>query len=310
MNKKLLAAAILTTFAGAASASVNLHDNDGLTVDAFGDIKAQYSQDVGADKEAKLTFKDAKFGIDGRSVVNDDMSVFGQVKFKGDIGGDGDSVLTDKAFIGFDYGVITLSAGRQNNFADDFGASVDEAVGGDYKAREQAGAIITDKTNQVIQVTFDNDTIFGGVDYTGASDGSESDADLVQYGVMVGWKMEAFDVAIYHVGAEKADVEQSSQQIEANYALGSWKFNAAVSQSEVDSVDANSIAVTALYTMDKTTFGAGWSTLDQDNADEVSQWHLNAIYDLSANANMYAEVAGNDEENQDIGYAVGMKLSF
>ncbi len=310
MNKKTLAFAVSAVLASGAATAANVYDADGLSFDVNGSIKAQYSQDIGTDQESRFKFKDAKIALYGTNVISDDLSVFGEVKYKGEIDGSDNNTVVDNAYIGANYGMLAFSGGRQANFADEFGTAVDHGIGGNYKAREQSGAVIVDKTNQVIKFTFDTGSIYGGLAHTGNSTGSESDADLQQIGAKLGYKVAGFDVAIYHVNAEANDIDQTSQQIAASYSFDAFNFGAAVSTSEMESVEATSVALSAKYTIDKTTFGAAWSTRDEDNTETVSQWHANVAYSLSDNSTAYAEVGANDADNTDMGYAVGLKFAF
>jgi predicted porin len=315
MKKTLIALSVLVA-AGSVNAAT-VYQNEGFSADVFGDLEVRYAQNV-ADEEARIKAADYDFGFSASSQVSDDVTIFGTASFNGDENAnstDSSVVTVDNGFIGFSAGEVTVTAGRVVNFVDEIGVANDQTIAGLLEADTN----LADKTDQVFKTVYDAGNFYAGIAITEDSDGDNVDTDeLSQVDVMAGVVVAGADIRVTYVdgkymdGATQKDADLLA--IEAHYSIEGWDLAALYTDSSNDKVDSDAIAVSAQYTMDKTTVGGGYSTRDTEGkttADQAeSQWYANVSYALATNASVYAEITDTDKKGDDMGYAVGAKLKF
>ncbi|MDN3683502.1 hypothetical protein QW180_02440 [Vibrio sinaloensis] len=64
--------------------------------------------------------------------------------------------------------------------------------------------------------------------------------------------------------------------------------------------------------MDKLSFAAGVSNTgySEDGVDSHTDWFLNTGYGIAPNTTAYVEVGGNNKDDSETGFGVGIKASF
>lgn len=350
MKKTLIALSVLVA-AGSVNAAT-MYQAEGLSVDVFADFDVDYEKSAGVDKEAAIRLDDSDFGFSVTSEVNDNFKVLGYANWDG--GDRGASAVTlDNGWAGVQYGDFTVKAGRLNNFMDDVGVDHDQAIGGSYEGWNISApsspsgttdfdglknSTISDKTDQVVKVSFDNGEMFyAGIALTQNKDGKDTNADdFSQFDGVVGVRAAGADIALYYASSsveglqsdpnnaasDKYDVDAKALVLQAKYSIDAWTLGALYGKSDIDldnttastdsDADISAIALSAKYTMDKTTFGVAWSKQDNEEGSDFSQWYANATYKLTSNAKVYVEIADKDEDKkgEKMGYAAGLKVSF
>jgi len=310
MKKTLIALSVLVA-AGSVNAAT-MYKADGLSVDVFADFDVVYEAAPGDDVKAAIKLDDADFGFSVTSEVSDNFKVLGYANWDGGDRGPADgttkNVQLDNGWAGVQIGDFTVKAGRLNNFVDDIGVDHDQAIGGSYEGWKAGD--IEDKSNQVIKASYDNGEMFyAGIALTQFEDGTDAD-DKSQVDGVVGVRYAGADVNLTVIKHDAATGEDTDGMVlEAKYKIDAFTLGALYGTSEKGSVDEKALALSGKYTMDKFTFGLAWSSLDKDGAD-AKQWYANTTYALSSNAKAYVEIADTDADNVDLGYAVGLKVSF
>ncbi|WED22732.1 porin [Vibrio sp. JC009] len=328
MKKTLIALSVLA-MAGSVNAAT-VYDADGVTAGVFGDLEVGYKQAIGTNQDGALFVGDYDFGFDASTAVNDDVKVFGKIQWNGNETSDDDasqtestnSPIIDNAYIGVTAGDVTVTVGRAVNFVDEIGVANDENIAGNYEANDAIG--IDDKTSQVAKVMWDNGEMFyAGLAYTADADGDDTTSnDYEQIDLKAGLRVADLDVmVIYSTAEDEAAADYDNLAIQANYSIDALSLGALYTSGEKDAagttsdIEADAISLSVAYTMDKTTVGAGWSTIDVEGVQDQDQWYANVSYALATNASVYVEIAETEGDagsyaNNDMGYAVGAKLSF
>jgi predicted porin len=308
MNKKILAVAISGLLATSAQA-VNLYEEDGIKVEMSGLIEVMYKTDIGVDEKSTIDIDDADVNFSLAYDIGHNLTALGVVEF------DGNSGTTERGdiYVGLssaDMGTLTI--GQQIAVNDDAGIADDFEFGIDTGFNQAADG------PQVVRYTLDKGMFYGGVSYIlNTAAGVETDDDSALAG-QFGVRVEDLDVTLY-AGQEdrNANTSVSNVMLQAKYTLSDLTLGASVGSTSGENAvkDVTTFGLSVLYQMDKAKFAAGFSSADTDGADDnVDEYFLNAGYAFTSNVTTYVEIGGNNKkvgtEDTDIGYNVGMKVSF
>ncbi|MGD8170195.1 porin [Vibrio sp. TRT 21S02] len=342
MKKTLVALAVLA--AGSAQA-VELYNQDGATVNMGGDIEVRYVQSTDKGSEFKQEIDDSDLNFDIRYAVNDSFSIGGYWELNDLATKDGSGGDAYVSFISTDLG--TLKVGKTATQLDDAGIGSDFLFGvqshvetADFSGDEVIRYDL-DKGDYYVGLAYMQDRNGGnGL----GKDGSLIDlkagvrvADLdisVFYGIadLSGVGTKETDVLFGAVDQETGqpivvsgvvnevvnyDAKQSISALQASYG-GIENLNLEVGYYRADlevagaaDQDADTFAFAADYTLDKVTFAGGVSTTDYSfDKEDHTDWFVNTGYSLAPNTTVYAEVGGNDKEESETGFGVGIKASF
>ncbi|TCS38904.1 porin [Reinekea marinisedimentorum] len=300
MKKLALSIAVSSIALAAASAQADetIYENDGLSLTVGADV--EYAFTVQGDDSASLDIDDADFDVKISSEMENGATVFGffEIEENGQ-----DAVQLSDSYVGFSYDAVTVSVGKQITAADNFGIGQDFwfGVGNDAK--------IADYGSEVVYVEYAADafTVVAAADL--ALEGEETDDEAV-YDLYV----EA-DVAdgvtvsgMLQSTTDFAADDTTTFGIAASYSMDEYTVGAEYSYETETEVGAWEVA--GAYSINATTFVAGFGDSDTDEESSDFQYYLGAGYDLTDNASVYAEIAGDDADDSDMGFALGMALSF
>ncbi|WP_407330898.1 porin [Enterovibrio sp. 27052020O] len=351
MKKTILAMAVPALLAaGAAQASVNLYDADGVVVNIAGAAEIQYinKYDVRAPgasgKDAYLRIDDADLILTTTIAVTDSLNAVAGMGFKYEADTvDNGGVESDELYVGLggDFGTFTF--GRQLLLSDDAGNSHDYELG-----TEQIDFVQTQGA-QVAKWVYDNGMFYAGANIDLDSDVSEAKDGRQIIGGRLGVRVADLDARVYLYDGENlqsnkfavVDKDSGLQDVsgfnlEVDYDLGDFDVSASYGQLEykAGSVDTAGVAqaagkndvdkwqISGGYQLDDNTyFGLGYDNVDSDASGTYEKYkgssiYANVTYKLATNAKVYAEVGSADveiagvDQDTDTGYLVGMEVKF
>jgi predicted porin len=321
MKKTLLALAVMTA-AGSVNA-IELYNNEGVTVDMKGDVEVRYKKGTAKDSDLVQEIDDADFGFDTRYAVSEDLQVGAFLEFSGDNSdrASGNTSVGNVYMAFYSDSVGSIKFGKLDTQMDDAGIGSDYLFGvqsffqdADFGG-EEAVRYDLDKGNfyvglGIIQDQHEAQTI--------GKNGSYFDAKA-------GYRVADFDFTVFYADAElrgsnddgALNVDESIFALEARYAgiadvnleVGYYGTDADYNGSNT-SASTDTIALAADYTMGKVTFAGGYSMTDKKIGEDQNDWFLNAGYGIAPNTTAYVEFGGNDLDNSEVGYGMGLKASF
>ncbi|MEJ6121975.1 porin [Vibrio sp. 2-Bac 85] len=316
MKKTILATIVTSLFAATAAHSATVYDANGTTFEVYGDVEVQAKKGTADNSSKVINIDDADFGFKAGYDIGHGVTAIGVVEMDGE---DDEPVTLDDAYVGLSsaqWGTIT--AGQQVTIADDQG------IGNDYEfGIDNSSQSYTDG-KQVVKYTLDKGNYYGGISYL-VNTGQNSD-DFNSLDAKLGARFGGLDLTVYYGNADTeiaatttppaAAVPYNSESVilEVRYAFTDLELAASAGSTDNDSgvADLTSFGLAAVYTVDKMAYSAAWSLVDTDSAgvDDVNKYFVNAAYSFNSNVKAYLEVAGDDTDDSEIGYAAGMAISF
>ncbi|EKO5189500.1 porin [Vibrio vulnificus] len=307
MKKTLVALAVMA-FAGSANAGFELYKKDAVSVTMGGDIEVRYVKDKAKDSEMKQQIHDADVSFDVRYAVNDEVQFGGFWEFQDTGSTNGDAYVAAYA------GAHTFKVGRLCSVLDDAG------IGSDYVFGLDAFFNGTDQFcgEETMRYDFDSADFYASAAIRQFRNSDKVNPDSRLFDGRIGYRgLKDFDFTAFVGSADIADKGKATHDetlwsLQARYnGVENLGLAAAYYATENDGVDADNIALAATYKLDVVKLAAGVNFADSDAANsDVTSWYVNAGYTLAPSATLYAEVGGNDADNTETAYAVGVKASF
>ncbi len=324
MKKVLCAAAIAAIVAPVVNANaVTIYNKDNFKYSVNGDWEIQLRQDVGEDQDVDLVFDDLEIKNRAEYDLGNNMTAFGQVDFgfkkAANNSNGGDRGHLEEAYLGISVGSTSLLFGKTDGAADSFGVAdakvnpvADDvfdafgATGGDDLVKIQT------KIGDMVTIVADHEL---------AADSSSTDNNGKFYSIYA----EA-DVAGFTFGAAFQNFDPKGEEMESDgynmfgvslaYDAGFVSVGADYSIQEDTDVDPERTIMNVVLSApvgEYIAVTAGYVVLDSDDdAEETKGWYANFNYSLPMqdNVSFFAEVEDSDADNTDMGFLVGMKLTF
>lgn len=318
MKKTILATIVTSLFAATAAHSATVYDANGTTFEVYGDVEVQAKKGTADNSDKVINIDDADFGFKAGYDIGHGFTAIGVVEMDGE---DNSPITLDDAYVGLSSAKWgTLTAGQQVTIADDQGIGNDYEFGIDNSSKSYTDG------KQVVKYTLDKGNYYGGISYLVNTD---TDADKFNsLDAKLGARFGGLDLTVYYGNADTeiaADnsttpvtpaVPYNSESVilEVRYAFTDLELAASAGSTDNDSgvADLTSFGLAAVYTVDKMAYSAAWSLVDTDSAgvDDVNKYFVNAAYSFNSNVTAYVELAGDDTDNSELGYAAGMAISF
>ncbi|WP_150137216.1 porin [Candidatus Enterovibrio altilux] len=342
MKKTILALAVPALMtAGAANATFSLYDANGVVVNLSGKAGAQYMNKYDgrakntAGQDPYLKIDKAEFLLATSHVVTDSLNVVAGMgfKFKGDTLDKG-NVENNQLYVGFGSNYGTLTFGRQVMLADKAGNSKAYGLG-----KKQVN-FLHESGAQVIKWVYDNGRFYAGanVDLDNNVNRDKNGREVV--GGRVGMRVDALDARVYVFNGEKIKSSEfaptgtalqnvSGFNLETDYKLG--KFDASASYGQVRYENSNAKSnhnhmnlwqLSSTYKMDeRISVGLGYDIMDSHTVGSYEKYngnnlYTNVTYKIHDNTKVFAEIGtahlkkGSVTQDTDIGYGVGMRVTF
>jgi len=304
MKKTILATMLTSLFAATAAHSATVYDANGTTFEVYGDVEVQAKKGTEDNSSKIINIDDADFGFKAGYDIGHGVTAIGVVEMNGE---DGEEIALDDAYVGLSsaqWGTVT--AGQQLTISDDIG------IGNDYEFGIDTSHNSITEGKQVVKYTLDKGNYYGGISYlvnTGTAADAQDSLDA-----KLGARLGGLDLTVFYTNTDQGAYDSETVLLEARYAFEDLELAASVASTDNDSGadDATSFGLAAVYTVDKMAYSAAWSLVDTDNSgvDDVNKYFVNAAYSFNSNVKAYVELAGNDIDDSEIGYAAGMAVTF
>ncbi len=336
MKKTLVALSVL--MAATSAQAIELYNQDGATVNMGGDIEVRYKKDVKKDSEFKQEIDDSDLNFDIRYAVNDSLSVGGYWELNDIATKDGEGGDAYVSFITSDFGTVKI--GKTATQLDDAG------IGSDYLFGVQSFIDTADFSgDEVIRYDIDKGQFYAGLAVLqDKQNDSKIGEDGNYFDLKLGARVADFDFSAFYgiaklrgttnedeqaVVAGKVETSRTTTVHDEDQSIGALQvsfggvenlnleagyyrtaFNS--NKAGVKDTDTSTYAFAADYTMDKVKFAGGISSTDYSvsSKEDHKDWFINAGYTLAPNTTVYAEVGGNDKDESETGFGVGVKSSF
>ncbi|GAB2663833.1 porin [Vibrio panuliri] len=333
MKKTLVALSVLA--AATSAQAIEIYNQDGVTVGLHGDIEVVYMNDF-QESSMKQEIQDADFGFDVRYAINDEFTFGAYWEFDGSKHTNAEETKNGDTYVAVyskTYGSIKF--GRLCTAVDDLG------IGSDYQygIKTYLDNVTNECADEGVRYDYDNGTFYTTLGFVQDklsteldANGNKQDGTETDYmDARVGYRVADFDLSAFYSNtdvdadyqasqpADKRQKDHSGYGAEVRFA-GIENVNLAIayyaSKSDFDQDDNNVVAFAADYFMDKWTFSAGYSIGDHDdNVKDQDNWFLNAGYGVAPNTTVYAEIGGEDKDNEpnydsDVALAIGVKAEF
>ena len=311
MKKTILATMLTSLFAATAAHSATVYDANGTTFEVYGDVEVQAKKGTANNSDKIINIDDADFGFKAGYDIGHGVTAIGVVEMDGE---DNGPITLDDAYVGLSSAKWgTLTAGQQLTISDDIG------IGNDYEFGIDTSHNSITEGKQVVKYTLDKGNYYAGISYLVNTDTVADKLDSLD--AKLGARLGDLDLTVYYTNSDTEDsasnaFESETVLLEARYAFEDLELAASVASTDNDSTvaaldaDATSFGLAAVYTVDKMAYSAAWSLVDTDGASDVNKYFVNAAYSFNSNVKAYLELAGDDTNNSEIGYAAGMAVTF
>lgn len=308
MKKLILAAAIAATTAGAANAAT-VYEGNGLTYKLKGDFQIQLRKDAGDDQDTDIEFDDLELKNSVIYDLGNDMKAFGQVDFSFNSAADDsdeDSAKVEEAYLGLQFGDAAVSVGKQDLAVDDFG------IENQYEETEDQSQFAETGADNVVRFDYAADT-FSVAASTIVKAESEGD-DVEGFDVLVATSVADVELAVaYQDYDDNAGTDYDAWGVSAAFDAGFAAFGADYSSADKGADTDKTYGLVAIVPVAETTdVSVGYTSTDNDSAEDVAEWYANVTYKFPTqkNVKVFAEIADTDADDVDLGYLVGMQVKF
>jgi predicted porin len=304
--KKLVMTGLLAAMACGVQAAT-LYEKNGTKVDMKGDMQIQIRQKVGVDQDPYFDYDDLTVGFYAEHKNDAEVTAFSHLKMDWKKQADGSAkAAVDEASVGVAYGPVKVHIGRIDWGSDSFYACESIEIGADVIAAPEVAGYET------IQAILDMglaDLVLS-TDMEVEDNSSVAEAFLVTNpkkfnGLKLGALFQSFQPET-EAGEEKPDTVDTVG-VCVGYSIG--KISLGADYTTNDDMDVMNVCAKAKLPANS-SIGVGYVMESPDEDDEVGTWYSNVKHSLNKYSTVFAEVGGNDEDNTDIGYLVGMKVKF
>ena len=310
--KKLLLAVAVSVAAGSAGAAT-IYEGNGFTYKLNGDLQVQMRKEIGDDENADIEFDDLELKNYVSYDLGNDMKAFGRVDFgfKDAAEDKQDGSKLEEAYLGLAFGNTSVSFGKQNFASDEFG--IEEAYELKTVDEDRFDAIAT-SGDDTIRVDVELENVYLAASYEMEAEGEDSE-NGEYFDLFASTKIGDLTLAAAYQDATPAigDDAIDTWGVSASYDAGFATFAVDYSSSDDGSNDANQYNVAAVFAAASTTDVAiGMVNVDEDGADDVTEWYANVTYKFPTqkNVSVFAEIADSDADGADMGYLAGMRVKF
>ncbi len=299
MKKLVVAIASVSAVMASGVYAENLTSTDDLELNLTGEVAVAYQKGLSNSSEGAMNITEVTLGAKPVYTTDGGVKAFGQIE----LGFLTDPTDVKSAYVGLGYMNAELTVGKQAYASDAFGIGKDKAFGAGNQLAATSGVDVIkvayeldDSVNVAASVDISESegpsaidlyasySVIDGLTVAGTvqSNKANSDADaLLNVGVSGEYSTE-----MYSAGAEftyNVDTEDMAYEVAASYNV------------------LDNVTVAA---------GLGQTFFSADGADTLTQYYLNTQYKVHENAQAYVEVASNSLDNSELGYEVGMQVSF
>jgi hypothetical protein len=287
-----------------ASAYTLVPGDNGLSIELKGDYEVQLRQRTGDNKNLALEYDDLEIKVHAAQKIGNGMSIFGAVETDFKSEGEGSAKKTlDQAWVGIDFGALSLGLGRTDYATDNFSVEADYEMGpGDgFDQFSDAGGDLIFGNYKT-----ENFKLYFSTDIAEGDDGEvkdESSVDLVAQ-----FKVANLNLAIGYQDYKEDGSSESVDTIGARVKtkVGGLGFGLAFTTNDTrDQIDAS-----LKYKLGGKLSGAsGLSQVSPEGGEDITYWYSN-IGRSYGKAKVFAEIGGDSRDDTKFGYLAGLRIRF
>ena len=329
MRVSVLAGVVLFVLASVAPAATIVEKN-GFTYKIKGDLQIQYRKDVGIDQDLDVEYDDLEIKNYISYDLGDGMKAFGGLDFgfknaadkpEGDEGDE--DVELEEAYLGMVFQNFSITVGKTNSAADEFG------IEGSYETpviEDAFEGVGFEDGDDLIRLDVEIDNLMLAAAHEVSAESEKSDNGEFT-DIFVGAKFSNLDAgAAYQTrkeeeGGERYEIYGLSLAYDAEVAYVAADFSSGEDDVLGDFKTFNLFV--SVPVANSTEIGAGYVLVDLDdpyylNEDQIHGWYANATYKFpqAKKFKVFAEISGSDEKDEDTGeeydtgFLVGAQLKF
>lgn len=270
-----------------------------------GDVKVSYGKAAVENTDASFNVESVTVGVKPSYETESGITAFGSAELGFEQAAE--SALAPlnlkSAFVGLGYMGTELTVGKQSYASDEFGIGKDKAFGAGNQLASTSG-------DEVVKVAYsieDSVKVVASVDLSESEDESAIDVygeytvmdNITVAGTVQSHKANADADALMNVGVSgqyKTDAYTAGAEFTYNLDSEDMAYEVAASYNVLDNVTVAA--------------GLGQTIYKAEGVDTLTAYYANAEYKVHENASAYAEVGSTSADNAELGYTVGMKVSF
>lgn len=323
--KKLVIGVVLAAFlavAGPAYAAT-VYKKDNFTYKIKGDWQIQFRKEIGEDEDFDVEYEDLEIKNYAAYKINDNLTAFGELDFgfedAADKSDSDEGPHLEEAYLGVKINDFKVMVGKTDSAGDEFGVAgtIETVVADD--CFDEFGAVDGDDLIKIEAEFADMITVVAA--YEISADSEESDENGEFYDIFVALDIKGFfaGAAFQNMELYGYDEDYNIWGIQAGYDAGFASFGVDYSKTDAEDVfgedgDIAILNIAVAVPVDSFTFGAGYvmETFDDDDAEDINGWYLNAIYKFptAKKVSVFAEIADTDEDDSEMGFLAGMRIKF
>ncbi len=312
----MLVIAVALAMAVGTTQAKTIYEADNFKLNLGGDWEIQLKQDAGTDEDLDVEYDDLEIQTGVEYTINDTLTAFGEADFgmkKAADDSDRDTPHIEDAYVGLRFQNVELVVGKTSSASDEFGVSGDFEAPVPAHAADEWGATSGDDLIKVSVNIADMVTLVASHEFSADSEDSNADGEFTDFfasvefsGMTLGVQYEIFEPAPEEEGMDTDDMTFYG-------IMGTYDakiFNVGLSYSVADETEDAIANIFVGIPLDAVELGVGYTATLLDEGDDVNGWYVNAAYTLTEGVTLKAEIGGNDEDDSDVGYFVGLKLKF
>ena len=310
MNKLVLATAVAGIMTAASASAATIYEGNGIKYDLKGDLQVQLRKDSGDDQDTHIEFDDLELKNTIAYDLGNEMKAFGQVDFSFNSSADkgGDGAALEEAYLGLQVGNVAVSIGKQDLAVDDFGIEnqYEDHIGDQTQFSSTTG-------DDIIRIDYTGEGFTVAASTLIKADSETTDTSSVDgFDVLASTAVAGVELAVAY---QDYNDEYSAWGVSAAFDAGFAAFGIDYSSADIDATDDtnSTYGLVAIVPVAATTdLSVGYTSIDNDSADDVAGWYANIGYKFPTqkNVSLFAEVSDTDKADTDIGMLVGMRIKF
>ena len=319
--KKLALSVAVAAIAATGVQAKTVYEDDQMSLSLTGEYAFEVVRDTDEDDSANYKTDNMDLEIHADYNLENGITVFGEMLFEFAGYTEKDESYDPLAdhWVGFKKDGLEVRYGEQDYAVDDFG--IDEQKDADRPERKNdvlGEDDADDKSAEVLVVEYSADSYYlaASADLPEKSSTVDDLADETDYSFY-----GEVDLADFTVGAVLGIQDQDGE--DGDDAMTS--YGASVEYTGVDDLKLGAMLVYNSETEDMAfdtsveyditksfdiAAGVGMYLPEDDSEDEITYYYANVDYDFHKDVDGYAEVYGNSDDDQQLGFVVGISLDF
>lgn len=298
MKKTVVATGLSALLFAANSSAITLYEKDELKLHLKGDLQVQFFQKPGADKDLDVNYDDLELKFGAVYSLESGMSAFGELDIDWKNQGDGsDDDVVDDAFVGIDFGAVSIALGRMVWGSDSMFSEQAIEMDGGIAFVDTAGS----DTVQLRYLSGDFEAIL-------STDLEEGDDESVM-DLYIATKVAGANIALAYQSYEATPNTESVDTVGLLTSFNAGPAKIGFDFSSNDNLDAANVSA-SMPVADKTKAAIGITQLSPEQGEDEMHWYANVTRKMHKQVSVFAEIGNSDIDDSDMGFLSGMRVKF